>query len=54
MKTPVKHVQVKGKISKGEFDKIKDDLVAVANIEKVEFEELNEKSEVDFECIVDI
>lgn len=54
MKAPIKHMSLKGKISEPEFKKIKDDLVAVLNIGKIEFDQINEKSKIDFECIIDI
>ena len=54
LKNPVKRILAKGKINVVEFNKIKQDLTATTNAEEIEFEQLPEKKEMDYEVVVDL
>jgi len=54
LKTPVKRLLVRSKLSKSQFDKIITDLTAVTSSEKIEYEQLDEKSKIDVETVIDI
>ncbi|MFH1316959.1 MAG: valine--tRNA ligase [Candidatus Woesearchaeota archaeon] len=49
LKTPVKKLMIKSKISQQEFDMIKDDIISATNAEDLLFERLDDKSEIDIE-----
>ena len=54
LKNPVKTIIAKGKITKADFEKIKDDLYATTKAEEIVFEPLNKESKMDYEVVVDI
>jgi len=54
LKTPVKKVIAKGKITKADFEKVKLDLIATTNAQEIVFETLNKDSKVDYEVVIDI
>ena len=54
LKVPVKKLMIKAKITKSDFEKIKDDLSGATKAEDIEFEALDEKSETDFESKVEV
>ena len=54
LKTPLKNLFVKGKISKKEFESAKDDLIAATKAESTGHEELDEKSKIDYEVEVEL
>jgi len=49
LKSPVKKLVLRGKITNSDFDKVKKDITAVTSAEIIEFEELDEKNKIDFE-----
>ena len=54
LKDPIKRILAKGKITKADFEKIKDDLYATTKAEEIVFETLNKDSKMDYEVIIDI
>ena len=54
LKKPVKRILAKGKITLEQFNAIKDDLKATATAEEIEFEQLPESNEIDYEVVVDL
>jgi len=54
LKNPAKRIVVKAKITEKDFDTIKDDIIGSTNCEKLEFEELATKSEVECESVIDL
>ena len=54
LKKPVKKVIAKGKITKEDFEKIKQDLTAVTNSEEIVFEQLDKESKMDYEVVIDV
>ena len=54
LKSPVKKIIAKGKISKEDFEKIKADLIATTSAEEIVFENIAEESKIDYEVVVDI
>jgi len=54
LKDPVKKVIAKGKITKADFVKIKDDLYATTKAEEIVYEQLKKDSKIDYEVVVDI
>jgi len=54
LKTPLKNLFIEGKISKEEFESIKDDLVGATKTEKIGYERLKEDSKIDFEVEVEV
>ena len=54
MKKPVKKIIAKGKITKDEFEQVKDDLIAVTNAEEIVFEKLKPDSKIDYEAVIEI
>jgi len=54
LKNPVKKVICKGKITKAEFEKVKDDLYATTSAEEIIFETLDKDSKIDYEVVIDI
>lgn len=54
LKKPVKKLTAKGKITKEEFEKIKQDLITTTNAEEIIFETLPKDSKIDYEVVVDI
>tara|TARA_B100001971_G_scaffold90577_1_gene83529 strand:+ start:1245 stop:3659 length:2415 start_codon:yes stop_codon:yes gene_type:complete len=54
LKKPVKKLIAKGKLSKADFEKIRQDLVATTNAQEIVFEPLDKQSKIDYEVIVDI
>jgi len=54
LKNPVKKITTKGKITKSDFEKIKQDLVATTNAEEIVFEQIKKDSEIDYEVVVEI
>ena len=49
LKSPVKKIVAKGKISKEDFEKIKEDIIASTNVEELVFEKLPRDSKIDSE-----
>ncbi|MBW2975627.1 valine--tRNA ligase [Candidatus Woesearchaeota archaeon] len=54
LKTPLKNLFVKGKITKEEFDMVKDDLTAATRTEKIGYERLKEDSKIDVEAEIEV
>ena len=54
MKDPIKKLIAKGKITKADFESIKDDLTATTKAEEIVFEPLNKDSKADYEVVVDV
>jgi len=54
LKKPVKKILAKGKLTKADFEKIKQDLIATTNAEEIVFEPLDKNSKIDYEVVVDI
>jgi valyl-tRNA synthetase len=54
LKTPIKQMFVKAKITPEEFDLVKEEIVATTKVEMVEFEQIKEDSEVGFGCEIEI
>ena len=54
LKTPVKKVIARGKITKANFEKIRLDLIATTNAEEIVFEPLNKDSKIDYEVVIDM
>ena len=54
LKSPLKNLFVEGKITKQDFETVKDDLVAATKTEKVGFEKLKEDSKLEYEVEVEI
>ena len=54
MKDPIKKIIAKGKITKSDFESIKDDLTATTKAEEIVFEPLNKDSKADYEVVVDV
>ncbi|MBI2134363.1 valine--tRNA ligase [Candidatus Woesearchaeota archaeon] len=54
LKKPVKRILAKGKITLEQFNAIKDDLKATTTAEEIEFEQLPENNEMDYEVVVDL
>lgn len=54
LKTPVKRMVLKAKISPEEFEMIKEDIIAATNCLDLDFEELKADSEVEIDCEVEI
>ena len=52
LREPVKSIFVKGKLQKADFLDIKQDILAATKAEQADYEELDENSEIDFECDV--
>jgi len=54
LKTPLKNLFVKGKISQKDFESIKDDLMSSTKAEKIGYEKLKPDSKIDFEVEVEM
>jgi valyl-tRNA synthetase len=54
LKTPLKSLLVKGKISSKEFESVKDEIIGTTKAKKIIYEELDEKSEIDEEVVVEV
>jgi valyl-tRNA synthetase len=54
LKNPIKGLIVKGKISKKEFESIKDDLVGATKAESVSYEKLADDSKINEEVVVEL
>ena len=54
MKDPIKKIIAKGKITKEDFESIKDDLTATAKAEEIVFEPLSKDSKADYEVVVEV
>jgi len=54
LKTPLKDLSVKGKISKEEFSLVKEDLMAATKTEKISYEPLEKDSKIDFEVDIEL
>ena len=54
LKTPLKGMVLKGKVSAEDYESVKDDIINSARVEKIEYEALDEKSEIDYECEVEV
>ena len=54
LKSPLKNLFVKGKISKEDFELAKDDLIAATRAEKISYEKLKADSKIDYEVEVEI
>ena len=54
LKTPVKKLVAKGKISEEDFDGIKADLIATTNAQEIVYERIAKDSEMDYEVIVNL
>ncbi|PIN79620.1 valine--tRNA ligase [Candidatus Woesearchaeota archaeon CG10_big_fil_rev_8_21_14_0_10_34_8] len=54
LKTPVQHMLIRGTVSPEEFHKIVGDLRAATVADKIEYEKLPQKSNIDFECEIDM
>ena len=54
LKTPIKQMVVKGKITAEEFNEVKEELIASTKAELVEYEQLKDSSEIDFGCEIEL
>ncbi|MBU0628062.1 MAG: valine--tRNA ligase [Nanoarchaeota archaeon] len=54
LKTPLKNIFLKGKLSKEEFESAKDDIIAATKTENIAYGPLKENSEIDFEIEIEI
>ncbi|MBL7054589.1 valine--tRNA ligase [Candidatus Woesearchaeota archaeon] len=54
LKSPVKKIIAKGKISKEEFESVKEDIIASTNTEEIIFEKLDRDSKIDEEVLINI
>ena len=54
LKDPIKKIIARGKISKTDFEKIRDDLFATTKAEDIVFETLEKDSKMDYEVVVEI
>ena len=54
LKSPVKRIIAKGKISEEDFEKVKKDIIASTNAEEIKFEKLGRDSKIDAEVVIDI
>ncbi len=54
LKSPIKLMSLKGKVSKKDFESVKDDIINSARTEKLDYEQLPESSEIDFEHKIEI
>jgi len=54
LKSPLKNLLIKGKISKEDFELVKDDLIAATQAKKISYEKLKADSKVNYEIEVDI
>jgi len=54
LKKPAKRILAKGKITLEQFNAIKDDLIATANAEEIEFEQLPKNNQMEYEVVVDL
>ncbi|MEA2035923.1 MAG: valine--tRNA ligase [Nanoarchaeota archaeon] len=54
LKSPLKNLFITGKISKEEFELVKEDIIASTNAEKIGYEKLDEKSEIDYEAEIEL
>lgn len=54
LKSPLKNLFIKGKISKQDFESVKEDLIASTQAEKISYEKLKSDSKIDYEVEVDI
>jgi len=54
LKTPLRNLLVKGKVSQKDFESVKDDLTAATKAEKINYEKLKPGSKIDFEVELEI
>jgi len=54
LKSPIKRLLVKGKINVHEFNKTKEDLISSTSAEEIEFEQIPDNQEMDYEAVVDL
>ncbi len=54
LKTSLKNLFIEGKISKEDFNLVKDDIIAATRTEKISYEKLKDDSKIDFEVEVEI
>lgn len=54
LKTPIKQMFIKAKISAEEFESVKEEIKAASKAEMIEFEQLKEDSEVSFGCEIEL
>jgi len=54
LKAAVKVLSIRAKISKSEFESVKEDILAATKAEKIEYKQLEAKSEADFEHEIEI
>ncbi|MBW2976027.1 valine--tRNA ligase [Candidatus Woesearchaeota archaeon] len=54
LKKPVRKIVAKGKITKKDFEKIRQDLTAATAAEEIIFEQLSKDSKIDYEVVVEI
>jgi len=54
LKEPVKKIAVEAKITEADFDKVKDDIKGVTHAETIEFKQMDDKSEEDFKCSIEL
>ncbi|MBI2651133.1 valine--tRNA ligase [Candidatus Woesearchaeota archaeon] len=54
LKKPIKKITAKGRIPKENFEEIKEDLIATTNAEEIVFEQLDEKSDKEYDAIVEM
>jgi len=53
LKAPIKKMVLKSKFSKKDFELVKDDIIATTRAEEIVYEQLDKKSKMDFECVID-
>jgi valyl-tRNA synthetase len=54
LKAPIKHMLLKAKLSKDEFEQIRQTIMTATGTEKLEYEELDEKSAIDYEDVIQL
>jgi valyl-tRNA synthetase len=54
LKTPLKNLLIKGKISEKDFESVKDDIIATTKAENISYEKLKDDSEIDYEVELEL
>ena len=54
LKTPIKQISSRGKISLEGFERVKDDIISVTGAQKISFEQLGHDSSVDYEAEIEL
>ena len=54
LKNPLKNLFVKGKVSKEDFESVKDDIIGATKAEKISYEKLKDDSKIDEEVVLEL